>query len=229
MARIKTIVSFICIAALGLAIGQLVRDTALAPMNVASAPQSKEASWRPGHAPHVPSPEAPQLSSSEPEIEPIGHVTAAVVPHARPEGEWQGMPVDMAARPQCATTRDCSESLACWGDGRCGPCRSDSECGAGEACVLDHCVAQDEPGCRSSADCAENEVCMLTRAGRSQVRHGPALVASCQSTRGGVDDAIAEARELEDAEEAEQAEPPPGPRSESPDPDALLGMLREGG
>ena len=220
MARIKTIASFICIAALGLAIGRLVRDSTPAPAPVTSAPQSAAASRQPRPVLPPSSPETSPLSS--PEAGAPVDITAAVTPHARPDGEWQGMPVDMAARPQCATTRDCSESLACWDDGRCGPCRSDSECAAGESCVLDHCVAQAAPDCRSSADCGDDEVCMLTRASRSQVRHGPALVASCHSQRGGVDDATAE------AEEAEQPEPPPGPRGESLDPDALLGMLRQG-
>jgi hypothetical protein len=139
-------------------------------------------SARPGVDPLVPSP------ADEDEYE------------SRPAGEWQGLRVSRRLRQVCTRSEDCSDSLACMEDGVCGPCRGDDDCLAGEACVLDHCVADSNPACRRAADCESTATCRLV-AGPPRFRAGSSLLPECHPLTGGSGDtsepAAADGAELE--------------------------------
>lgn len=79
----------------------------------------------------------------------------------RPEGEWQGMLVNLNASPPCTSSAVCSMARACI-DSRCTACAADSDCSSGEACVLDHCVPSENVTCRDRQDCASDSLCMLS-------------------------------------------------------------------
>ncbi len=79
---------------------------------------------------------------------------------ARPADEWQGMLVDVSVQQECFRSAVCGFALACI-DGKCGPCSRDSECEAGEVCVLDHCVLRQLAACRTRKDCGDS-LCLLT-------------------------------------------------------------------
>ena len=87
-----------------------------------------------------------------------------VVFHPRPSDEWQGMPVDVGVRVPCEPAAGCQLSLACR-DGICGPCSTDSDCLAGERCVLDYCLQAEQTQCSSRRDCPPGELCILYRTG----------------------------------------------------------------
>ena len=79
---------------------------------------------------------------------------------ARPQDEWQGMPVDLSTQAECEGATSCGLAMACLGP-RCGPCARDSQCGDGEACVLQHCVRASLVACRSKRDCNQG-YCILS-------------------------------------------------------------------
>jgi hypothetical protein len=189
---------------LGLLLGAtlfLLQGPAQQPEPAASTPVRAEEAWAPvaGAAPAAgervdpaPSPSAAasdtglQELGAEAEDGPQRHVLAAPVYHPRPAEEWQGMLVDLSLQPGCDRPDGCGLAMACIA-GRCGPCRIDGECAAGESCVLDHCVPGAGVGCRSVSDCAEDEVCVLS--GYSPGPRGnDALTAYCQTRSGGVED-----------------------------------------
>ncbi|PTL83443.1 hypothetical protein [Vitiosangium sp. GDMCC 1.1324] len=82
-------------------------------------------------------------------------------PQPRDPNEWQGMQVDLAVRALCGEANHCGLAAACT-DGHCGPCATDADCDSGEACVLDHCVRQENVECHSRRDCPGEQLCALT-------------------------------------------------------------------
>jgi hypothetical protein len=80
---------------------------------------------------------------------------------ARPEGEWDGMLVDLAVQPPCVDGGHCGLARACIAD-VCTACERDLDCDRGEACVLDHCLRQTQVRCHSSQDCPVGEKCVLS-------------------------------------------------------------------
>jgi hypothetical protein len=103
--------------------------------------------------------------------------------HPRPEGEWQGMRVNLALRATCERSEGCGLAMACR-EGLCGPCEADGECAGGEVCVLDHCVPRAQAACRSRSDCGEEELCVLSGYS-SDARNNGGMRASCLAGRGG--------------------------------------------
>ncbi len=104
---------------------------------------------------------------------------------ARPAGEWQGMLVDLDAVPPCDSSAVCGLARACV-QGQCIGCQSDSQCAAGEACVLDHCVVVELVGCRRRSDCARGGTCILS--GYSSLPRGNEdMRAFCVDPNGGAD------------------------------------------
>lgn len=81
--------------------------------------------------------------------------------HPRSPDEWQGMLVDLNARPPCDVSERCGMALACI-DERCSPCSHDSHCGEGEVCVLDHCAKAALVSCRSRRNCPSADLCILS-------------------------------------------------------------------
>lgn len=81
--------------------------------------------------------------------------------HPRPDGEWQGMLVNLNVQPPCDGPGLCGLARACK-NGRCGPCEFDAECAPGESCVLDHCVRSANVHCRRRADCGPRSTCVLS-------------------------------------------------------------------
>lgn len=105
---------------------------------------------------------------------------------ARDANEWQGMRIDMSNPQICRETRHCGLALACTA-GACGPCRADAGCMAGEACVLEHCVRNENADCRRRADCEGDALCVLT--GYSTGPRGNEDMRSmCLAPTGGVDE-----------------------------------------
>lgn len=106
--------------------------------------------------------------------------------HPRPESEWQGMLVDVSTQSSCESIDGCGLAMACLGGTQCGPCDRDSDCAGGEACVLDHCVQQSKVECRSESQCGADEVCVLS--GYSDgIRGNEDMSARCQPTAGGIE------------------------------------------
>ncbi len=83
-----------------------------------------------------------------------------VIPRAA--GEWQGMLVDVTFPQVCSRSSQCGLALACKSNGFCGACASDSDCAAGEKCVLDRCLLASNVSCRTHADCPEGNLCILS-------------------------------------------------------------------
>jgi hypothetical protein len=101
--------------------------------------------------------------------------------HPRAEGEWQGMPVDIAVTPYCEKTDDCQLARAC-SEQVCTVCLENRDCGAGEVCVLDHCLLEENASCTEAKDCPSNELCMLESTGSdalSDRRGNKFLLAEC--------------------------------------------------
>ncbi len=82
--------------------------------------------------------------------------------HPRAADEWQGWRVDLSLRPGCDRSSRCPGGLACLADRQCGPCSHDTDCGKGEACVLDRCLLTELAGCRSREDCLDDQLCIMT-------------------------------------------------------------------
>lgn len=103
--------------------------------------------------------------------------------HPRAESEWQGMLVDTSLQAICEGENSCGLAMACV-DNRCGPCSSDSQCGAGEVCVLDHCLVAEQSTCRTASDCGTGELCVLN--GYSNDPRGNQQTRSyCQASKSG--------------------------------------------
>lgn len=106
--------------------------------------------------------------------------------HARDPDEWQGMRVALDRQVVCADPAGCGLALACH-DGRCGPCRHDTDCADGEACVLDHCLREANVACRTRSDCGSaDELCVLNGYTGGDPRGNTALRSFCLAPRGGV-------------------------------------------
>jgi hypothetical protein len=104
--------------------------------------------------------------------------------HPRPEGEWQGMLVDLAIQPPCERSEQCGMARACVG-GRCAPCTSDSDCAAAEVCVLDHCVLRIQANCRVRKDCRDEDAMCVLSGYTAAPRGNEKTRADCISSRGG--------------------------------------------
>ena len=129
--------------------------------------------------------------------------------HPRPDGEWQGMLVNLNVQPPCDGPGLCGMALACK-NGRCGPCEFDAECGPGESCVLDHCLRSANVRCHHTADCEPRSTCVLS--GYSGGARGNAdMRAYCLALESG-------ANQLPPAPEGP---PPKDPRQNLPNDDLL--------
>ncbi|MFE8604389.1 hypothetical protein [Archangium violaceum] len=105
-------------------------------------------------------------------------------PHARDPQEWQGMQVDLSVRAMCGEANHCGLAASCM-EGRCGPCGTDSDCSASEACVLDHCVPRENVACRTRHDCAGGQLCALSGYS-SDPRGNGEMRAYCLDSSGGM-------------------------------------------
>jgi hypothetical protein len=90
--------------------------------------------------------------------------------------EWQGRRMDITVSAPCSGSETCTGAKACV-DGACTACAADSECGDGEACVLEHCVAADNVACRSRSECG-GRLCILRGPAAGQ-RPYSELVSEC--------------------------------------------------
>jgi hypothetical protein len=104
--------------------------------------------------------------------------------YPRPAEEWQGMLVDLSVMPPCESSAGCGLARACV-EGTCGPCVADSECAAGEGCVLDHCVRTELIECRRAAECAADALCILSGYTGGTARGNEDMRAHCLSSSGG--------------------------------------------
>jgi hypothetical protein len=110
---------------------------------------------------HAP-PTTPSLDVPAGEVDPERRGLAPAIELApRDAAEWQGMLVNTTFQASCDTSTRCGLAMACHA-GRCGACTRDAECGAGEVCSMQHCVASASTACRTRADCPSGELCMLT-------------------------------------------------------------------
>lgn len=213
--RTTALIAFLLIAAIYIAHHFIsgTQNEVIAPTEPPKTPRAK-ARPHPNAAPEPPKTEtiAVTVQESAPEALPEKYVLenmpagSSIMPppdfHPRPEGEWQGMLIDMNLRPMCETTAQCGRALSCR-EGHCLPCLEDRDCDVGESCVLDHCVRQEFIGCRTRADCHQDSLCILS--GYSDGPRGNIeMKALCMETSGGQD--IAE-QDLESAahEESEGA------------------------
>jgi hypothetical protein len=71
-------------------------------------------------------------------------------------------------------------------DGRCVGCREDGDCLAGEMCVLDHCIRDENVGCLSRHDCAEGAeaTCVLSGITSLDPRGNADMRSYCSATNG---------------------------------------------
>ena len=102
---------------------------------------------------------------------------------ARPEGEWQGIPV-CGPYPPCERADGCGLALACL-DGTCGACTSDAQCAAGEGCALDHCMPAANVQCRTRSECGGDALCILSGITGGTARGNEDMRAYCLSPSGG--------------------------------------------
>lgn len=113
----------------------------------------------------------------------------------RSKSEWQGMLIDVAVAPTCASTERCGMAQSCkpgpCGPGeptdgkcfRCQPCESNGECARGEICVLDHCVKREFVSCRTARDCG-GVPCVLSGYSTG-IRNNQEMKAYCPDVDGG--------------------------------------------
>jgi hypothetical protein len=114
--------------------------------------------------------------------------------NARPQGEWDGMLVDLNNRPSCSKSENCGLGQACKA-GRCMPCASDNECAQGEACVLDHCMPREHVSCRARSDCDASSQCILNGYSLG-VRGNAEMKSMCVSRLGGASNSPRVARQV---------------------------------
>jgi hypothetical protein len=131
-----------------------------------------------GDSPNVPEPLAlPEPQWAPPPPPPVARFKP------RPEGEWDGMLVNLASQPPCLDGAVCGMARACI-EGVCTACGSDHDCNPGEVCVLDHCLMSDRVSCRSTKECSNGAKCTLS--GYSADLRGNADLSSrCVSPRSG--------------------------------------------
>lgn len=103
----------------------------------------------------------------------------------RPLDEWQGMRVSINEYADCSENGVCGLALACI-DGRCEPCKAESDCIIGESCVLDHCVPERNVECSSRRDCPDEELCVLSGYS-TDARGNSTMTATCLNPRSGVE------------------------------------------
>jgi hypothetical protein len=181
-------------------------------------PESARLGPPPTAIPEVVRPERAPVDSPPREFPPPGFFP-------RPPDEWQGMLVSMVGRQLCEQTSNCGLALSCRSDGMCGPCEDDRGCGAGEACVLDHCLRANLLGCRSRKDCASagsGALCVLTGPTGNEVRGNSKTHAYCS-----VPGQPVPGFERQDAEHHQAAIQVGGPSERQPVAEAdLLKVLR---
>jgi len=170
--------------------------------------------WRRSHAP-APRARAelglaarqPRAAAAAPAVVPGAPVVGAPRWHPREPAEWQGMLVNAAAVPPCESSAGCGLARACV-QGTCVACARDSDCAAGEACAMDHCVVQATMACRGRADCASGQLCVLS--GYSSLARGnEGMRAYCLDPESG------------DGTRPPFPEAAPDPRTELPDDDLI--------
>ncbi len=85
----------------------------------------------------------------------------------------------------CSETT-CARARACVG-GECLPCVADSECEAGELCVLQYCLLEPNVGCQTRADCTERSdaICVMNGITAGDLRGNSELRSECMEPRGG--------------------------------------------
>jgi hypothetical protein len=176
--------TYLALAAAGLLVGFGVRPLGRSPAATTSTLIVGQAPARPA------TPESRRLAervtarrAESPGAEPV-----KLEFHPRAADEWQGMRV-MTNQPQCATSESCGLGLACV-QGRCGPCRDDGQCLAGERCAVDHCVPAAGLSCRSAHDCQGGEKCVLSGYS-ADPRGNTGMKSACLA--GGGDNPLAEA------------------------------------
>jgi hypothetical protein len=165
--------------------GEPTRSAALAEAAVvAEAPDPWPAVEAPAPAarPAAPAPEVSLAAALPPRA-----------PRGRPAGEWQGMQLEPGDSfpclddPAASLYGFCALARACV-DGQCVGCQADDDCGAGEACALDHCVPAAQVECRRAADCTEPEAqCVLSGLTAGDPRGNRELRAFCLAPSGGQD------------------------------------------
>lgn len=170
-------------ALLGFCLHRMVRDDGPArPVDVATRDR-REPGPTPSRSHHYrvpegePAPAANLDGARDPERPGVG---PPIEYAPRATDEWQGMLVNTSLQALCDTSERCGLAMACLGD-RCGPCSSDDDCAAGEACAMQHCVVAALAHCRSRADCPGSELCMLTGYGEDP-RGNHDLEAYCSGT-----------------------------------------------
>lgn len=158
------------------------RPAAQADLHDHPHPTAARAPARPAARPAA---SAPVIAADAPLVEATPGVLPPPVLHPRAPEEWQGMKVDLSLQPPCLEALHCGQAMACdLAAHRCGPCAADADCGAGEACVLDHCVLDSNVACRRRSDCGEDALCVLS--GLSPGARGNAeMRAYCQSNTDG--------------------------------------------
>jgi hypothetical protein len=145
------------------------------------------------------------LTSARPVGRPLG-VRPPPDHKRRPDGEWDGMLVDLTSlQAYCERPDGCGAAMACV-SGACRPCERDAECARGEACVLDHCVVAERASCRSRRDCASGELCVLSGYGDG-VRGNEGMRAYCARPEGPSERALRPDREAPVDEERRAAAP----------------------
>jgi hypothetical protein len=60
----------------------------------------------------------------------------------------------------------------------------DSQCAAGEGCVLDHCVRSERIGCRRASECAGDALCVLSGYTGGTARGNEDMSAYCLGSSG---------------------------------------------
>jgi hypothetical protein len=95
------------------------------------------------------------------------------------------MLVDTTEVMDCLTPDGCGLALACI-SGKCRACTKDSDCAAGEACALDHCLRAGNVECRSRWDCGDGESLCVLSGYEATPRANETMKAHCMSPSGGL-------------------------------------------
>ncbi|MDH5671124.1 MAG: hypothetical protein OEZ06_03185 [Myxococcales bacterium] len=101
--------------------------------------------------------------------------------YPRDSAEWQGMLVEKLDAPCedfCGMALSCRQMI-------CQPCTRDEDCLQGEGCALDHCLLLDRLHCRSYTDCGAGELCILSGYTGGTARANEDMCAYCNGGGGG--------------------------------------------
>jgi hypothetical protein len=185
--RIQTLIAGAALLTLALVLGLRGAPTVEARAEAPRAPTEVfgRAAEEPQEGPAMAS-EGAAAASAKPKKE-LGAALPPRPASGRPEGEWQGMLIRADDTFPCLESV-CGMARACIEE-RCVACGSDSDCGSGEACAMDHCVPAAQVECRRAADCGEPEAqCVLTGLTPGDPRGNRDLRAYCLSPSGSPED-----------------------------------------